>query len=135
MKASLLLIEDNFHNRYLATFLLERQGYEILQAETGPQGLEMAAKLLPDLILLDIQLPGMDGYAVARALKSAPQLKSIPIVAVTSYAMAGDREKCSAVGIEGYLEKPLNPETFVADVEQFLGPPAKANNDAACADR
>ena len=82
----------------------------------------MAAAEQPDLILLDIQLPGMDGHAVARALKSDPVLKSIPIVAVTSYAMAGDREKCLEAGAEGYIEKPINPETFVAEVESYLRP-------------
>ena len=87
---------------------------------SGPLGLELAAKVSPDLILLDIQLPGMDGYAVARALKSDPRLKSIPIVAVTSYAMVGDREKALAAGAEGYIEKPINPETFVAEVERFI---------------
>lgn len=120
MKARILLIEDNPQNRYLARFLLEQHGHEIFQAETGPQGLELATKIRPDLILLDIQLPGMDGHAVARSFKSDPQMKSIPIVAVTSYAMAGDREKCLAAGAEGYIEKPINPETFVAEVEGFL---------------
>jgi len=120
MKAKILLIEDNAQNRYLAGFLLQRSGHEVHEAETGPQGLELAAKLRPDLILLDIQLPGMDGHAVARALKSDPLLKAIPVVAVTSYAMAGDREKCIAAGAEGYIEKPMNPESFVAEVERFL---------------
>ncbi len=83
------------------------------------------AKVSPDLILLDIQLPGMDGYAVARSLKSDPRLKSIPIVAVTSYAMVGDREKVLAAGAEGYIEKPINPETFVAEVERFLPSPGR----------
>ena len=123
MKARILLIEDNPQNRYLTKFLLEQRGHEIFQAETGPRGLELAAALLPDLILLDIQLPGMDGHAVARALKSDPQLKSIPVVAVTSYAMVGDREKCLAAGAEGYIEKPINPDSFVAEVERFLRPP------------
>lgn len=122
MKARILLIEDNAQNRYLARFLLEQRGHEILQAETGPQGLEMASGSQPDLILLDIQLPGMDGYAVASALKNKPQLKHIPIIAVTSYAMSGDREKCLAAGAEGYIEKPINPDTFVAEVERFLRP-------------
>ncbi|HEU4484394.1 MAG TPA: response regulator [Povalibacter sp.] len=120
MNARILLIEDNLQNLYLARFLLEQAGHEVLQAETGPLGLSMAAQERPDLILLDIQLPGMDGHAVARALKSDPQLLSIPVVAVTSYAMAGDREKCLAAGAEGYIEKPINPESFVADVERFL---------------
>ncbi len=128
MKARILLIEDNAQNRYLTTFMLEQHGHEIFQAETGPQGLELAAKLRPDLILLDIQLPGMDGHAVAHTLKNDPNLKSIPIIAVTSYAMIGDREKCLAAGAEGYIEKPINPESFVAEVERFLLPPYKESH-------
>lgn len=120
MKARILLIEDNAHNRYLTRFLLEQRGHVVIQAETGPRGLELAARERPDLILLDIQLPGMDGYAVARALKSDQHLKTVPIIAVTSYAMLGDREKCLAAGAEGYIEKPINPESFVSEVEQFL---------------
>ena len=114
--------EDNPQNRYLAAFLLEKRGHEIFQAESGPAGLEMAGRIRPDLILLDIQLPGMDGHAVARALKNDPHLKPIPIVAVTSYAMVGDREKALAAGAEGYIEKPIDPETFVAEVVRFLRP-------------
>lgn len=122
MSAKILLIEDNEQNRYLLTFLLEQHGYKVVSAQTGPMGLEMAAEVGPDLILLDIQLPGMDGYSVARALKSDPRSVSIPIVAVTSYAMSGDREKAFAAGAEGYIEKPINPETFVTEVERFLSP-------------
>jgi CheY-like chemotaxis protein len=120
MNATILLIEDNAENRYLLTFLLEQRGHNVIAAESGPLGLDLAARALPDLILLDIQLPGMDGHAVARVLKNDPLLKHIPVVAVTSYAMAGDREKCLAAGAEGYLEKPINPETFVAEIERFL---------------
>jgi CheY-like chemotaxis protein len=120
MKAKILLIEDNEENRYLTTFLLERHDYQVVHAETGLLGIELAKKECPDLILLDIQLPGMDGHEVARILKSDPLLKHIPIVAVTSYAMVGDREKVFASGAEGYLEKPINPETFVKDVEGYL---------------
>ena len=128
MSAKILLIEDNPQNRYLAKFLLEQRGHTVLEAETGPRGLALAAETRPDLILLDIQLPDMDGHAVARALKSDPLLRTIPIVAVTSYAMVGDREKCLEAGAEGYLEKPINPESFVTEVERFLstsgeGPP------------
>lgn len=124
-RARILLIEDNAQNRYLAKFLLEQGGHEVLQAETGAQGLQIAAHAVPDLILLDIQLPGMDGHAVARELKNDDRLRSIPIVAVTSYAMAGDREKCFEAGAEGYIEKPINPESFVAEVERFLVVPKK----------
>lgn len=120
MNATILLIEDNPENRYLVTFLLKQRGHEVVPAESGPRGLELAAKIRPDLILLDIQLPGMDGHAVAGKLKSDPHLKHIPIIAVTSYAMVGDREKCLAAGAEGYIEKPINPESFVAEIEQFL---------------
>jgi CheY-like chemotaxis protein len=123
MKAKVLLIEDNAANRYLLTFLLEQRGHSVVPAASGPLGLELAVTIRPDLILLDIQLPGMDGYAVTRALKQDPRFKHIPIVAVTSYAMVGDREKCLAAGAEGYLEKPIDPETFVADVERYLRPP------------
>lgn len=129
--ATMLLIEDNAQNRYLATFLLEQHGHRVLQAEDGSLGLDMAARHRPDLILLDIQLPGMDGHAVVHALKNDPVLRAIPIVAVTSYAMAGDREKCLEAGAEGYIEKPIDPDTFVADVERFLSPVTQAS--APCA--
>jgi two-component system, cell cycle response regulator DivK len=125
MKAKILLIEDNAENRYLVTFLLKQRGHEVVPAESGPQALELAKNFRPDLILLDIQLPGMDGHDVARALKSDPQLQHIPVIAVTSYAMVGDREKCLAAGAEGYIEKPINPESFVAEIERFLLPSGK----------
>ena len=121
MNKRILLIEDNPQNRYLAAFLMEARGWEMVHAEDGATGNDLAAQTLPDLILLDIQLPGMDGYAVARALRANPVLTGIPIVAVTSYAMAGDRERCLAAGCNGYIEKPIDPETFAVDVEQFAG--------------
>lgn len=120
MKRKILLSEDNEQNRYLATFLLTQRHYDVTPAESGPLGIALATSLRPDLILLDIQLPGMDGYAVAAALQNNPQLRSIPIVAVTSYAMAGDREKVLASGAQGYIEKPINPETFVSKIEAYL---------------
>lgn len=120
MSARILLIEDNEQNRYLATFLLERRGHVLVPATSGPAGIAAARAEPPDLVLLDIQLPGMDGYAVASALRLMPALERVPIVAVTSYAMPGDREKALASGCDGYIEKPINPETFVAEVERFL---------------
>jgi two-component system, cell cycle response regulator DivK len=120
MKTRILLIEDNEHNRYLTKFLLEHRGYEVLLADNGPGGIDMARAERPALILLDIQLPGMDGHAVARVLKADPVLQTIPIVAVTSYAMVGDRDKCMAAGAEGYIEKPIDPDTFVDNIECFL---------------
>ncbi len=121
MKPRVLLIEDNEQNRYLTTFLLEGQGYEVTSAADGALGVELAGRLLPELILLDIQLPTMDGYAVARALRANPALKGVPIVAVTSYAMPGDREKAIAAGCSGYIEKPIDPETFVGEIDRYRG--------------
>lgn len=120
MNRKILLIEDNEQNRYLVTFLLEGAGHAVVAAATGPIGIALAGQVGPDLILLDIQLPGMDGYAVARALKSDLRLRAVPIVAVTSYAMVGDREQAMAAGCDGYIEKPVNPETFVGEIERFL---------------
>ncbi len=124
MKRTILLIEDNAQNRYLATFLLEKNGYRVVTADDGPQGIALAQTLAPALILLDIQLPGMDGHTVARTLRTLPGLRHIPIIAVTSYAMVGDREKCLAAGCNGYIEKPINPDTFVGEVARFVRPPS-----------
>jgi two-component system cell cycle response regulator DivK len=119
-KKKILLVEDNEQNLYLETFLLEKQGYDVVQARNGQQGLDLAAADHPDLILLDIQLPVMDGYEVATRLKQAKETLSIPIVAVTSYAMAGDREAILAAGCQGYIEKPIDPDRFVEQVKGFL---------------
>ena len=120
MKAKILLIEDNEQNQYLATFLLESQGFSVITASDGPAGIKMAMEGCYDLILLDIQLPSMDGYAVAATLRENTVTKNTPIVAVTSYAMTGDREKAMNAGCEGYIEKPINPETFVNEIGRFL---------------
>ncbi len=120
MKYTLLMIEDNEQNRYLASFLLEKSGYVVISAVDGVQGIELAKSLLPDLILLDVQLPKMDGYAVAQALRKLDLLRDTPIIAVTSYAMVGDCEKSLAAGCNGYIEKPINPDTFVSEIESFL---------------
>ncbi len=120
MSKTVLLIEDNEQNRYLATFLLERKGFRVVSAFDGPRGIELARSLRPDLILLDIQLPSMDGYCVAEALRKIDLLRETPIVAVTSYAMVGDREKALEAGCTGYIEKPINPETFVHEISVYL---------------
>lgn len=120
MKGRILVIEDNEQNLYLVRFILERSGYEVFAARDGRSGIEKAAELKPDLILLDIQLPVMDGYTVARNLRLNADLAGTPIVAVTSYAMLGDREKVMEAGCNGYIEKPIDPDTFVAKVEQHL---------------
>ena len=120
MKRTALVIEDNEQNLYLVTFLLENNGDQVVQARDGREGIELAARMRPALILLDIQLPGMDGYQVAQALRGNPALAGVPIVAVTSYAMAGDRERALAAGCSGYVEKPIDPETFIRDVERYV---------------
>jgi two-component system cell cycle response regulator DivK len=121
-KGPILVIEDNEQNRYLLTFLLERRGYQVVVAEDGLRGIQLAQTVAPWMILLDIQLPTMDGYQVAQALRRIPSLRETPIVAVTSYAMPGDREKALAAGCTGYIEKPINPATFVEEMEA-CGPP------------
>jgi two-component system, cell cycle response regulator DivK len=121
MKGTILVIEDNEKNMYLVTFILEKSGYRVLQATDGLAGIRMAREEKPDLILLDILLPFMDGYDIARQLTSTGELGRTPIVAVTSYAMSGDREHALAAGCTGYIEKPINPATFLTEVEQYLG--------------
>lgn len=120
MSETILIIEDNDQNLYLMQFLLERNGYKILSAKTGITGVQLAASQVPDAILLDIQLPGMNGYTVAAEIRKNQQLASIPIIAVTSYAMPGDREKALAAGASAYIEKPINPETFVHQVREHI---------------
>jgi two-component system cell cycle response regulator DivK len=125
MSRSVLLIEDNEQNRYLLTFLLEKHGYSVLAVSDGASGLIAARDFVPTLVLLDIQLPVMDGYAVARALRTIDALRMTPIVAVTSYAMTGDREKAFEAGCTGYIEKPINPSTFIAEMESAFSPRAE----------
>ena len=119
--ARILIIEDNEQNLYLAGFILRRHGHEIVEARDGLEGISMAGSSRPHLILLDIQLPIMDGYAVAAALRRMPALDGVPIVGVTSYAMVGDRERILAAGCNGYIEKPIDPETFADELAPFLG--------------
>ena len=127
MSRNVLLIEDNEQNRYLVTFLLEAHGHRVTSAPDGPSGIALAQTLAPELILLDIQLPGMDGHAVARALREIVSLRETPIIAVTSYAMVGDREKSLAAGCNGYIEKPINPDTFVSEIQRFFTAPRSSS--------
>ena len=122
MNPKILIIEDNEQNLYLSTFLLEKNNYEVIQARDGREGIEQAAQFKPSLILLDIQLPEMDGYTVAKELRKNQELDAVPIVAVTSYAMIGDRERIIAAGCTGYIEKPINPDTFISQIEEYLQP-------------
>ncbi len=120
MKTRTLIIEDNENNMYLISFLLQNSNHEIHQAYDGQKGVELAKTLKPDLILLDIQLPKMNGYEVAQKIRLDESLRNIPIVAITSYAMPGDREKAIESGCTGYIKKPINPDTFLGEVESYL---------------
>jgi two-component system, cell cycle response regulator DivK len=123
MSAKILLVEDNEQNRYLATFLLEKAGHTVIHAHTGRDALGLADKERPDLVLMDIHMPDMDGYEAANRLRTMPGLEKLPVVAVTSYAMTGDREKAMRLGFVGYIEKPISTETFLTDIGRFLSPP------------
>ncbi len=116
----ILLVEDNEANRYLAQFLLEREGFAVSVAITGKQALEMARRDPPDLVAMDILMPEMDGYETATQFKSSPSLAGIPLVGVSSFAMVGDRAKALNAGFAGYIEKPINPDTFAQEVKRFL---------------
>jgi two-component system cell cycle response regulator len=129
--ARVLVIEDNSANLELMVYLLRAFGHVPIAARDGQAGLEAAQIDRPDLILCDLQMPVMDGFAVARALKRDPALRPLPLVAVTAFAMVGDREKVLAAGFDGYIPKPIVPELFVQQAEAFLaaaprssGPPA-----------
>jgi len=120
MAARILVIEDNPASLELMRYLLRAFGHAPLLTGDGVEGLEAARRVVPDLILCDVQLPGLDGHEVARQLKADGALRGIPLLAVTAYAMAGDRDKLLSAGFDGYLVKPIVPETFVAEVEAFL---------------
>jgi CheY-like chemotaxis protein len=116
MGPTILIIEDNEQNSYLERYILEKKGCAVVCAPDGLTGLSMAENESPDVILLDIQLPGMDGYEVAKRLRACPACASVPIIAVTSYAMAGDRERILAAGADDYMEKPIDPSSFAERV-------------------
>lgn len=120
MSHTILVIEDNEQNLYLMRFLLEERGYVVEEARDGREGIARACAVRPALILLDIQLPVMDGYAVALELRRQPLLQHTPIIAVTSYAMVGDRERALAAGAVHYIEKPVDPATFIEQIRPFL---------------
>jgi CheY-like chemotaxis protein len=120
MKYRILVIEDNEQNIYMITYLLEHAGLEVVQARDGLSGMKRVLEQRFDLIILDIQLPELDGYEVARRLRAEPLLAAVPIVAVTSFAMAGDRERILSAGCTDYLEKPIDPDTFVEKITRHI---------------
>src|SRR5216684_6037399 len=118
--ARVLVVEDNPASLDLMVYLLKAFGHSPLSARDGLEGIATARREHPDLILCDIQLPGADGIEVCRQLKKDPALKDIPLVAVTAYAMVGDREKLLGEGFNGYLSKPINPQTFMDEMTPYL---------------
>jgi CheY-like chemotaxis protein len=120
MPLKAVLIEDNENNRYLLTLLLRHAGFEVVAATDGRSGIETVRREAPHVVLLDIQMPEMDGYEVAAALKNDPHLAHIPVVGVSSFAMPGDRDRAMRAGFAGYIEKPVDPERFAQSVMAFL---------------
>jgi len=116
----ILVVEDNEKNMYLIGFILRKKGYDVIEATRGEEGVELAIKERPDLILMDIQLGDMNGLEATKKIRESQADGKIPIVALTSYAMVGDKEKALAAGCTSYIEKPIDPETFVAEIEKYL---------------
>ncbi|HEY2924865.1 MAG TPA: response regulator [Candidatus Eisenbacteria bacterium] len=121
MPLKVLIVEDDPDSLELMTYLFRAFGHEALGAGSGDMALRVAASASPDLILCDLRLPGMDGYQLLTRLKADPALQSIPVVAVTAYAMPGDRERVMSAGFDGYVSKPIDPENFVRQAEAFSG--------------
>ena len=120
MPTTVLVVEDNAQNLYLATYLLENAGFRVLSATDGINGVAMAKEGMPDIVLMDILLPGVDGYEATRRLKSDPATVGIPVVALTAYSMEGDEQSALAAGCDGYISKPIDPSDFVTKVTLFL---------------
>lgn len=120
MPAKILVVEDNAPNRELLSFLLHRDGYGVLEAENGNEAIEIARDNKPDLILMDIQMPVMDGVTAMKTLKSSPETSATRIIAVTSFAMKGDKEKALTAGFDGYIAKPIDTRAFPGLIRSFL---------------
>ena len=120
MTKRILVIEDTEDNRQIVRDLLASAGYELIEAVDGTEGVAAAEREKPDLILMDIQLPGIDGYEATRRIRAIPALATVPIIAVTSYALSGDEAKTRAAGCDGYVAKPFSPRQLLAKVREFL---------------
>jgi two-component system cell cycle response regulator DivK len=121
MSKRILVVEDQKDNRQVLRILLTNAGYEMIESTTGEEALAAVAAQRPDLILMDIQLPVMDGYETTRRIRANPDHKTIPIIAVTSYALSGDQAKAMAAGCDGYVTKPFSPRALLAKVREYLG--------------
>jgi two-component system cell cycle response regulator DivK len=120
MAYRILYIEDNFQNKRLVRKILTARGYEVLEAEDGLTGVEIATKELPDLILMDISLPGIDGVEATQRIKASQETARIPIIALTANAMRGDRERFIAAGCDDYLPKPISTNELLSQIGMFL---------------
>jgi len=120
MSKCILVVEDQEDNRQILRDLLGSAGYDLTEAEDGEQAIAAVARRRPDLILMDIQLPVMDGYEATRRIRTNPDLRSVPIIAVTSYALAGDEDKALAAGCDGYVTKPYSPRDLLAKVRTYV---------------
>jgi two-component system, cell cycle response regulator DivK len=118
---TVLVVEDNNDNLKIITYALQRAGYSVITAQSGEEGFQLALKERPVFILMDINLPGMDGLETTRRIRSSETNGDIPIIAITSYAMSGDRERILAAGCNGYFEKPIDPITIVDQIHKLLG--------------
>ena len=119
----ILYVEDNFENKLFVRRVIESMGHEMLEAETGLDSLTMAAEEMPDLILMDINIPGMDGLETTTKLKQNPQLAHIPVIALTANAMKGDKERCLAAGCDGYMQKPVGVSDLRREIQQYAAHP------------
>jgi CheY-like chemotaxis protein len=118
---TILVVEDNKDNLQIITYALQRAGYEVIAAETGEEGVALAITRRPFFIVMDINLPGIDGIEATQRIRASAIGSTIPIIAITSYAMRGDREKILAAGCNGYFEKPFDPITIVAQIHEIIG--------------
>ena len=120
MGARILVVEDTSYSLQLMKYLLTAYGHTVLEAVTGEEAIELAAATDPDLVVMDLQLPGIDGFETMTAVRSAPGHETVPVIAVTSFAMVGDRDRALAAGFDHYLTKPIDPETFVDEINGLL---------------
>ena len=120
MGKCILVVEDQEDNRRILRDLLGNAGFELIEAQSGEDALSAVMKQRPDLILMDIQLPQMDGYEATRRIKSNPEMKEVPVIVVTSYALAGDEAKARAAGCTAYVSKPFRPRALLAKVREYL---------------